>query len=99
MDRLYDFTVSGIDGNGQQYMSGMLEPEWLDNRGLRNGRAFSIELDHQKQISTIMNFQWISGAPRNFEVIAKLKGEIVDVVEVPGLLEKYKILGVITNET
>lgn len=31
MKGVYKLTVSGIDGNGYQYISGMLEPERLDS--------------------------------------------------------------------
>lgn len=46
---VYDFTISGIDGNGYQYMTGMLQPERLNSHGLRFGKAFDIGLDHKKQ--------------------------------------------------
>ena len=88
----YDFTVSGIDGNGYQYMTGMLEPERLDSRGLRCGKAFDIGLDHAKQRTTISKFRWISGVPRFFETVAVLKGEIVTESEVPYILEKYNLV-------
>lgn len=89
---VYDFTVSGIDGNGYQYMTGMLEPEWLDSHGLRCGKAFNIGLDHAKQRTTINRFAWLCGAPHNFETVAVLKGEIVGESEVADLLKKYDLL-------
>ena len=89
---VYDFTVSGIDGNGYQYMTGMLEPERLDSNGLRWGKAFDIGLDHAKQRTTISKFRWISGVPRFFETVAVLKGEIVTESEVSYLLEKYNLV-------
>lgn len=88
----YDFTVSGIDGNGYQYMTGMLEPERLDSHGMRCGKAFDIGLDHAKQRTTISKFRWISGVPCFFETVAVLKGEIVTESEVPYLLEKYNLV-------
>lgn len=42
MNGIYQLTVSGVDGNGYQYISGMLEPERLDSLGRREGKAFSI---------------------------------------------------------
>ena len=92
IEGVYDFTVSGIDGNGYQYMSGMLEPERLDSNGSREGRAFSVGLDHVKQTSTISRFTWINGGPHLWETIATIKGEIVAECEVPGLLKKYGLL-------
>lgn len=92
IEGVYDFTVSGIDGNGYQYMDGMLEPERLDSRGYRCGKAFNIGLDHAKQMTTINRFVWVGGGPRNFETIAVLKREIVAESEVPGLLKKYSLL-------
>lgn len=90
---VYDFTVSGIDGNGQQYMTGMLESERLDNHGLRYGKAFRIGIDHVKQKTTILSFYWIFGVPQNFKNVVTLKNEIIAECEVEKLLKKYKLLG------
>lgn len=46
MNGIYKLIVSGIDGNGFQYISGMLEPERLDSNGFRIGKAFSVEIYH-----------------------------------------------------
>lgn len=92
IEGVYDFTVSGIDGNGYQYMTGMLEPIRLDSNGLLEGRAFDIGLYHAKQITTISRFAWIHGAPHSWDTIATLKGEIVTESEVPDLLKKYGLL-------
>ena len=89
---VYDFTVSGIDGNGYQYMTGMLEPERLDSHGLRFGKAFDIGLYHKQQKTTINRFVWLGGAPHNFETVAVIKGEIAVESEVPVLLKKYGLL-------
>ena len=51
MKGVYKFIVSGIDGNGYQYISGMLEPERLDSNGFRVGKAFSVEIYHDKNES------------------------------------------------
>lgn len=48
MNGIYKLIVSGIDGNGFQYISGMLEPERLDSNGFRIGKAFSVEIYHGK---------------------------------------------------
>ena len=89
---VYDFTVSGIDGNGYQYMTGMLEIERLDSHGLRFGKAFNIGLDHKKQKTTISRFVWLGGVPHNFETVAVIKNEILTESEVPDLLKKYGLL-------
>ena len=44
MKGVYKLIVSGIDGNGYQYISGMLETERLDSNGFRVGKAFSVEI-------------------------------------------------------
>ena len=46
MNGIYKLIVSGIDGNGFQYISGMLEPERMDSNGFRIGKAFSVEIYH-----------------------------------------------------
>ena len=51
MKGVYKLIVSGIDGNGYQYISGMLEPERLDSNGFRVGKAFSVEIYHDKNES------------------------------------------------
>lgn len=62
---VYKLTVSGIDGNGYQYISGMLEPERLDSNGFRVGKAFSVDIYHSKNESSLWTFQWVGGALRN----------------------------------
>lgn len=89
---VYDFTISGIDGNGFQYYTGMLEPERLDAHGLRCGRAFSVDLDHRKQASALYTFNWIGGAPHAWKLVTSFKGEIIAPEEVAGLLQKYGLL-------
>lgn len=92
MDNIFDLTVSGIDGNGFQYMCGMLEPERLDVHGLRCGKAFSIDLYHKQQKTQLCTFDWIGGVPHNYKVIAELRGEILAESEIPGILEKFKLV-------
>ena len=89
---VYDFTVSGIDGNGFQYFTGMLEPERLDSHGLRIGKAFSVDLYHKQQKSELCTFSWIGGVPHNYKVIATFKGEILTESEIPALLERFNLL-------
>ena len=61
MKGVYKLTVSGIDGNGYQYISGMLEPERLDSNGFRVGKAFSVQIYHDKNESSLWTFQWVGG--------------------------------------
>lgn len=92
MKNIFDFTVSGIDGNGQQYMTGMLEPERLDSHNLRIGKAFSINMNHKKQCTELYLFNWISGTPHDWKLIATFKDEIISESEVPTILKKYKLI-------
>lgn len=92
IEQIYDFTVSGIDGNGYQYMSGMLEPERLDDHGLRVGKAFSVDLYHKQQKSELCTFNWVHGCPKNWEVIAVFRDEIICESEIPGLLKRYELI-------
>lgn len=92
MKGVYKLIVSGIDGNGFQYISSMLEPERLDSNGFRIGKAFSVEIYHGKNESSLWTFQWIGGAPRNWTHIKTFRGEIIDESEVPALLKKYNLI-------
>lgn len=89
---VFDFTVSGIDGNGFQYYTGMLEPERLDSHGMRVGSAFHIGISHSKSQSSLWTFQWIGGVPHNWEHIKTFKGEVLDPSETEQILKKYKLI-------
>ena len=89
---VYKLTVSGIDGNGYQYISGMLEPERLDSNGFRVGKAFSVDIYHSKNESSLWTFQWVGGAPRNWTHIKTFRDEIIGENEVPALLKKYGLI-------
>lgn len=92
MEGIYHFSVSGIDGNGHQSMSGMLEPERLDKYGFREGKAFHVGLYHKQQKSELSTFNWVHGGPQNGNVIAMIKDEIIGESEIPALLEKYHLI-------
>ncbi len=92
MNGIYNLTVSGIDGNGYQYISGMLEPERLDSLGRREGKAFSVEIYHDKNESSLWTFQRVGGAPRNWTHIKTFRDEIIELSEVPALLKKYGLI-------
>ena len=92
MKGVYKLTVSGIDGNGYQYISGMLEPERLDSNGFRVGKAFSVEIYHDKNESSLWTFQRVGGAPRNWTHVKTFRDEIIELSEVPALLKKYGLI-------
>lgn len=92
MNCIYKLIVSGIDGNGFQYISGMLEPERLDSNGFRIGKAFSVEIYHGKNESSLWTFQRIGGAPHNWTRIKTFRDEIIGLSEVPALLKKYNLI-------
>lgn len=92
MKGVYKLIVSGIDGNGYQYISGMLEPERLDSNGFRVGKAFSVEIYHDKNESSLWTFQRVGGAPRNWTHIKTFRDEIIELSEVPALLKKYGLI-------
>ena len=87
----YDYTHSGVDGNGFESISFMMEPERLSEYGLREGKAVKIEIDNKRQKSTVFRFDWIGGGPKNFQEIAVLKDEIVCDDEIPGLMKRLGI--------
>lgn len=91
---IYDLTVSGIDGNGFQSISGMLEPERLNSYGLRTGKAFSFQIFHTKNKTELWTFEWVHGAPHNWKLIATFRDEIIAESEVEKILKKYGLLGV-----
>lgn len=92
MKGVYNLIVSGIDGNGYQYISGMLEPDRLDSSGFRVGKAFSVEIYHNKNESSLWTFQRVGGAPRNWTHIKTFRDEIIGLSEVPALLKKYGLI-------
>lgn len=87
----YDYTHSAADGNGMEYISFLLEPEKIDENGLRYGKAVHIDIDNRRQKSTVYTFDWIRGGPANHKRIAELKDEVVGDVEIPGLMERLGI--------
>lgn len=92
MKGVYKLIVSGIDENGYQYISGMLEPERRDSNGFRVGRAFSVGIYRDKNESSLWTFQWVGGAPRNWTHIKTFRDEIIGLSEVPALLKKYGLI-------
>lgn len=95
---IYDLTCSGIDGNGFQYICGMLEPKRLDNRNLQNGKAFSFNIYHPKNKTELWTFEWVHGAPHNWKQIATFNDEIIVESEVESILRKYGLLKEDLNE-
>ena len=87
----YEYTHSGVDGNGYEYISFMLEPERVGENGLRYGKAVRIDIDNKRQKTTVSIFDWVRGCPRNFKTVCVLKDEIIGDVEVPGLMERLGI--------
>lgn len=87
----YDYTHSAVDGNGMEYISFLLEPEKIDENGLRYGKAVHIDIDNRRQKSTVYTFDWIRGGPANHKRIAELKDEVVGDVEIPRLMERLGI--------
>lgn len=91
MDIGYCYTCSKIDGNGHEYISFMTQPEALDERGMRVGKAVSIGIDHQRQKTTISSFMWIHGAPQAWKTIATMD-EVICETEVPAIMERLGIV-------
>lgn len=87
----YDYTHSAVDGNGMEYISFLLEPERLDENGLRYGKAVHIDIDNKRQKSTVYIFDWMRGGPANHKMIAELKGEVLGDMEIPGLMKRLGI--------
>lgn len=94
---IYNLTISGIDGNGHQYITGMLEPERLNSYGLRIGKAFSFEIYHRKNKTELWTFMWVHGAPNNWERIAVFPEETIVESEIEKLLKKYSLLEEVSN--
>ena len=87
----YEYTHSGVDGNGRESISFMLEPERLSAYGLREGKAILIEIDNRRQKSTIFRFDWIGGGPKNFQEIAVMKDNVIGDAEIPALMKQLGI--------
>ena len=87
----YDYTESKIGGDGRAYITFLTEPIRLDSNGLRHGNAVQISLSYAKECTEIYKFRWVSGVPHDFELVKRLKGEIIVPSEIPSLMEKLGI--------
>lgn len=87
----YGYTHSAVDGNGLEYVSFLLEPERLDENGLRFGKAVHIDIDNRRQKTTVYTFDWVRGGPTNHKMVCELKDDVVGDVEIPGLMERIGI--------
>lgn len=87
----YQYTHSNLGADGTEYITFMTRPEILDDRGMRNGPAISIDIDHIHQKTEVFRFRWVHGAPRGFDRVCTLKNEIIVDSEVPELMKRLGI--------
>ena len=87
----YDYTESKIGKDGRSYITFLTKPIRLDEHGLRSGEAVYILLNYAKESTEIYKFQWVRGIPSEFELIKRLKGEIITSPEIPSLMERFGI--------
>lgn len=82
-----------IDGNGQQYIWVHLEEEKVNERDLWSGfKACSIELNHNKQVSTVNEFYYSNGAPQFIRTVKIYKNEIITEGEVERVLKECGLI-------
>lgn len=85
--------ISNIDGNGQQYIWIYLEEEKVNERGLLSGfKACNIELNHNKQTSTVNEFYYSNGVPRFVRTVKVYKNEIIAPSEVERVLRECGLI-------
>ena len=78
---------SFIDGNGENYICGMLEEPKFEN-GMWNG----ITNNHKRQTATVSTFVWLRGAPANWQVKKVLRNEVVSVSEIVRVLKESEVI-------
>jgi hypothetical protein len=89
---IYNIQESLIDGNGENYICGMLEEPKLEN-GVWNGcKGFNITNNHKRQTATVSTFVWLRGAPAKWEVKKVLKNEVVSVSEIERVLKESEVI-------
>ena len=89
---IYNIQESLIDGNGENYICGMLEQPKLEN-GLWNGfKGFNITNNHKRQTATVSTFVWIRGVPANWQVKKILKNEVVSISEIERVLKECEVI-------
>lgn len=85
--------ISNIDGNGQEYIWIYLEEEKVNERGLLSGfKACNIELNHNKQTSTVNEFYYSNGVPRFVRTVKVYKNEIIAPSEVERVLRECGLI-------
>lgn len=85
-------TVSTIANTGEQYICGLLGEEKFNHNGLwHDCKAFSIDLNHRKQTSSICTFNWINGAVTGYKTV-KTYNEIIDVSEIEKVLIQCNLI-------
>jgi hypothetical protein len=86
------FVRSTIDGDGRQYWSFQVKAPRLNAYGLWDGgTSISVDFDHKKQTTEIYKYTWSSGAPTNFQLLKRFKGEIIGEQELPRILQELGI--------
>lgn len=87
------YTISQIDKNGEQYITGLLGEERFNDRGMWSGvKGFSIDINHRTQTSKVCTFVWSDGVPSNYTVIKVLKNETIGITEVDRILQECGLL-------
>ncbi len=86
-------SISNIDGNGHQYIWVYLEEPKINERSLYHGfKAYSIELNHPKQTSTVNEFFFYRGVPQFIRTVKVYKNEIIEVAEVERVLKECGLI-------
>lgn len=99
--------VSKIGSDGIQHYVGEAEEPKFNGRGLwHNFKGFAIDINHKNGKSILKTFDWVDGAPINFQVV-QAYNEVIDPTEVDRVLTEHgladyketKPLGKGKNET
>lgn len=87
----YDYSHSGVDGNGLEMISFMTAPPRLDENGLKSGTGILIMLDNKRQTSAIYRCRWERGAPGALKHLITHNDEILRDAEIPALMERLGV--------
>lgn len=87
----YDYSHSGVDGNGLEMISFMTTPPGLDENGLKSGTGILIMLDNKRQTSAVYRCRWERGAPGALKHLITRKDDILCDAEIPAFMARLEV--------
>ena len=87
----YEYSHSGVDGNGLESVSFMITPPELDEHDLVQGTGVQIMIDNKRQKTEIYRCRWVRGAPCELIHLLTLRDEVLGESEIPTLMKRLGI--------